>query len=147
MRSMSPPGLSILFVHNRIALRSAACLAIWRLGYWADVVSSSSRALKALQKRSYDLVILALDMPDINGYATARAIRGHEADHGLPHCLICAVSPCCDDRILSRCRGAGISQCISDDRLQYDLRELIRLAEVLLTQEFGKGRYLENPDC
>ncbi len=48
------------------------------LGYRADVVGSGLEVLEALDRRRYDLVLMDCQMPELDGYATAREIRRRE---------------------------------------------------------------------
>jgi two-component system chemotaxis response regulator CheY len=54
-----------------------------------DEVSSGSEALEKFRSAKkaeapYDLIILDIVMPDMDGHATAMAIRSFEKEHGVP---------------------------------------------------------------
>lgn len=67
--------LRLLVVDDVPVNRQLALLLLQRLGYRADAVTSGSEALAALQATPYDVVFMDVQMPELDGYATTRAIR------------------------------------------------------------------------
>jgi len=46
-----------------------------RLGYNADLAPDGQRALNAVEKAEYDLILMDIQMPDMSGIDAARIIR------------------------------------------------------------------------
>jgi signal transduction histidine kinase/DNA-binding response OmpR family regulator len=67
--------LRLLVVDDVPVNRQLALLLLQRLGYRADAVASGSEALATLQATPYDVVFMDVQMPELDGYATTRAIR------------------------------------------------------------------------
>ncbi len=67
--------LRLLVVDDVPVNRQLALLLLRRLGYRADAVASGSEALAALQATPFDVVFMDVQMPELDGYATTRAIR------------------------------------------------------------------------
>jgi CheY-like chemotaxis protein len=65
-------------VEDNIVNQKVAVGQLRNLGYDADVVGSGTEALEVIRRQSYDLILLDCQMPDIDGYDVARAIRGME---------------------------------------------------------------------
>jgi len=51
-----------------------------RLGYQADVAENGTEALAALQSRDYDVILMHVEMPHMNGLEAAREIRRMAAE-------------------------------------------------------------------
>lgn len=62
------------------------------VGMRSLVVNNGEQLLRALQVRTYDAVIVDLDMPVLNGIATIEAIRQLEQDHDKPRTPILITS-------------------------------------------------------
>src|SRR5262249_46811068 len=57
-------------INQKIITRQLA-----RLGYRADLVGNGRAAVDAVQRASYDLVLMDCQMPELDGYQAAAAIR------------------------------------------------------------------------
>src|ERR1035437_9876034 len=78
-RSRSPAslgGMRLLVVEDEPEV-SAFLLRVLREAAWAaDVARTGAQVLKALASLEYDLVILDLGLPDIDGFEVCRVMRG-----------------------------------------------------------------------
>jgi signal transduction histidine kinase/ligand-binding sensor domain-containing protein/CheY-like chemotaxis protein len=59
---------------NQVVARSM----LEQMGYRVDVVGDGNRALEAMSRRNYSLILMDCQMPDMDGYETTRAIRNRE---------------------------------------------------------------------
>lgn len=75
------------------------------LGYLADVADDGQAALEALEVGSYDLVLMDVQMPRMDGYAATRAIRAGETDTRLP---VVAMTAAAVEGERERCMAAGM---------------------------------------
>jgi CheY-like chemotaxis protein/HPt (histidine-containing phosphotransfer) domain-containing protein len=106
--------LARILVADDNATNQKVCLAILeKLGYRADVVVNGMEALRALEAIPYDLVLMDLQMPEMDGLEATRLIRDPSSkvkDHRVP---VVAVSAGNVDSDGLQCRQAGM-----DDFLQ-----------------------------
>lgn len=61
-------------------------------GYNVETATDGVQALKLLQKNKYDLVLLDVMMPNMNGWETLKAIRDNKTTGRLPVIMLTAVS-------------------------------------------------------
>ncbi len=59
-------------------------LMLMRLGYNASIVSNGLDVIRALEQRTYDLILLNIVLPEMDGFETARLIRRTFTNHSKP---------------------------------------------------------------
>lgn len=67
--------LRILLAEDNFVNQQVGLLMLSRLGYTADLASDGQRALNAVEKSEYDLILMDIQMPTMNGIDAARIIR------------------------------------------------------------------------
>lgn len=98
----------ILVVDDEAANRRMAQAQLTLLGYVTDLVADGSEAIAAVQHRHYDLVLMDLDMPGMDGLSATRAIRAWEQGCKQPPVPIIAFSGYMYDIDLEDCLAAGM---------------------------------------
>ncbi len=61
-------------------------------GYQVDAALDGVQALKLLSKNSYDLILLDIMMPNMNGWETLKAIRNNKSTEYIPIIILTAVN-------------------------------------------------------
>jgi CheY-like chemotaxis protein len=69
-------ALAILAVEDNAIIRTLISKLLARRGYRADLVNNGSEAVAAVQKHRYDLVLMDMQMPVMDGVTATKAIRG-----------------------------------------------------------------------
>jgi CheY-like chemotaxis protein len=75
------PAPAILVVAGLSANRSLAQRVLAKLGHAADVAADGESAVELASRRAYRLVLMDCQLPGLDGFGAAAAIRAHEARH------------------------------------------------------------------
>jgi len=75
-----------------------------------DCVASGREALEAAARKHYDLILMDLQMPDINGLEAALRMRQIEGYRDVP---ILALTASCSDQVREQCRAVGMKAFLS----------------------------------
>jgi PAS domain S-box-containing protein len=106
----APAGLEILIAEDNAVNQRLALLMLDRLGYRADVVSNGAEALEALERRRYDVVLMDVQMPEVDGLEATRRIHERWA---LSRPRIIAVTAGAMSEERDRCLAAGMDDYLS----------------------------------
>ena len=81
-RATVPPPLDVLAVDDVPENRELLRIALGNAGHRVRTAAGAVDALATLARRHFDVVLMDLHMPDIDGLEAARLIRAHEAEAG-----------------------------------------------------------------
>ena len=105
--------LRLLVADDNAVNQKVALMLLKRLGYTADSVGNGMEVLKALQTKIYDLILLDVQMPEMDGYEAARQVCAKWAmlEHERPCMVAMTGNAMQGDREL--CLEAGMDDYIS----------------------------------
>lgn len=72
---MTQSVLKVLLVDDDVFLHRIQMGLLTKFGYQVDVVSSGAEAISLLQVADFDLVLMDVMMPNMNGYETTAKLR------------------------------------------------------------------------
>ena len=98
--------LRVLVAEDNAVNQRVVLLVLERLGHRADVVASGSEAVQAVQAAPYDLVLMDVQMPDMDGLEATQRIRAGLPPHRQPHIVALTANALSEDR--ERCMAAGM---------------------------------------
>jgi PAS domain S-box-containing protein len=88
-------------------------------GFEHDIAGTGKTAIEKLKNKSYDIILMDLQMPEMNGFEAARFIR-NQMNSQIPIIALTADVTTAD---LEKCKAVGMNDYISkpvDERLLYD---------------------------
>ncbi|NES96957.1 MAG: response regulator [Desertifilum sp. SIO1I2] len=75
----TPKSLRILVAEDNSVNQKVIIRMLQRLGYRADVAGNGLEVLAALERQDYDVILMDVQMPEMDGIATTEKIRANEA--------------------------------------------------------------------
>ncbi len=97
--------LRILVAEDNPVNQKVIRLMLERLGYQPDIVANGLEALQALQLRAYDLVLMDLHMPELDGLAATRRIRSELPPERQPRILALTADAFLESRAAAEAAG------------------------------------------
>jgi len=112
--------LRILLAEDNAVNRKLATKLLEKMGHCVTVVENGKKALEALEQGNFDLVMMDVQMPVMDGFEATKLIRGQEQESGA-HMPIVAMTAHAMKGDRERCLEAGMDGYVSKP---IDLREL-----------------------
>lgn len=122
--------MRLLLIEDSQRLQRSISAGLRRAGYAVDVIGDGADGLKLAESNSYDVIILDLMLPGLDGLSLLRRLREGEGD---AHVLILTARDTVDDRVRGLRAGA-------DDFLTkpFAFDELLARVQALVRRRHGK---------
>ena len=116
--------LSVLLAEDNAVNQKVALRFLERMGYNADAVGNGIEAVNAFQNRNYDLVLMDLQMPEMDGLEASRRIRRTLPADRQPKIIALTANAMQGDREI--CLDAGMDDYISKPVKMHEIVAAIR---------------------
>jgi signal transduction histidine kinase/CheY-like chemotaxis protein len=128
------PSLHVLLAEDNLVNQKVASRMLERLGHTVALTSNGREALEAVQAHGFDLVLMDVQMPEMDGLEAAQKIRRWEA--GKTRTPIIALTAHAMDSHREECLAAGMDSFITKP-IRYDSlkSEIERLCEGALVSK------------
>jgi CheY-like chemotaxis protein len=130
--TIDPPiatALRVLVAEDNAVNQMLARRLLEKMGHAAVIVGNGREAVEAVAREDFDLVLMDVQMPDMDGFAATAIIREAEAAHGSRRLPIVALTARAMKGDLERCLAAGMDDYVPKPIRPLDLvRVLDRVA-------------------
>jgi ligand-binding sensor domain-containing protein/signal transduction histidine kinase/DNA-binding NarL/FixJ family response regulator/HPt (histidine-containing phosphotransfer) domain-containing protein len=116
--------LRILVAEDNSVNQRVALLLLEQLGYSADVAGNGYEVLAALHRQPYDVVLMDVQMPDMDGLEATRRIQAEWPEAQRPRVVAMTASALVADR--NACLSAGMDGFLSKPILIRELQAALR---------------------
>jgi PAS domain S-box-containing protein len=120
-RGDGPARLRVLLAEDNPVNQLVAQLMLGQLGHQVDTVANGLQAVEAVHREVYDVVLMDVQMPVLDGLAATGRIRAELPPGRQPYILALTASALAEDR--TACLAAGVDAFLSKPVRQTDLGE------------------------
>ncbi len=138
-RRSDGPALHVLLAEDNPINQRVAELMLTRRGHIVDIVDNGADAVQAVHEVPYDLVLMDVQMPVLDGLAATERIRQDPPPHGPPRIVALTANATVDDQAAGR--RAGMDDFLAKPIQEADL-------DLVLAAAAGRsdsGRHLVAP--
>lgn len=115
LASVPTPALRrerVLLAEDNVVNQRVATMLLQRLGYRADIAANGHEVIEALRRQAYDVILMDVQMPDMDGLEATRRIAEEMPDPAArPWIIALTANAMQGDR--ERCLAAGMNDYIS----------------------------------
>jgi PAS domain S-box-containing protein len=116
--------LTILIAEDNPVNQRVASLMLQRLGYRADVAANGREAVDAVARRTYDLILMDVQMPEMDGLQATREICERCNGHHRPRIVAMTANASTSDR--DQCLAAGMNDFLTKPVRAEDLLKALQ---------------------
>jgi CheY-like chemotaxis protein len=114
----------VLVAEDNQVNQTVATMMLAKLGHRADVAANGAEALESVRRAHYDVVLMDVQMPVLDGLAATRRIRAELPPDRQPHIIALTASALAEDR--AACVAAGMDDYLTKPVRPADLAAALR---------------------
>jgi CheY-like chemotaxis protein/HPt (histidine-containing phosphotransfer) domain-containing protein len=122
-------ALRILLAEDNLMNQKVALRLLERLGYRADVAMTGLEAIAALERHPYDVVLMDVQMPELDGLDATRRICERWPEETRPHIIAMTANALPEDR--EACFAAGMKDYVAKPIRAEELAAALKRAKPL----------------
>ncbi|MGO8878604.1 MAG: response regulator [Desulfomonilaceae bacterium] len=126
----SKRSLNILLAEDNLINQKLAISLIQRMGHKVSVAQNGRQALEAIEREKFDIILMDVQMPEMDGLEATQAIRTKERLIGRPRIPIIAMTAYAMAGDRDRCLEAGMDGYVSKPVNAQELFETIENVEL-----------------
>jgi CheY-like chemotaxis protein len=105
------PALRVLLAEDNLINQEVASRMLTRLGCRVEVVGDGRDAVDAANRERYDVIVMDVQMPDVDGLEATRRIRAEVPTPDQPYIIALTAGASSEDR--AACLAAGMDAYLS----------------------------------
>jgi signal transduction histidine kinase/CheY-like chemotaxis protein len=122
--SLASSGAHILLAEDNLVNQRVACAMLEKAGHSVVLATTGQKALNLWEQQPFDVILMDVQMPDIDGFEATAAIRKKEKESGA-HTPIIAMTAHAMSGDRERCLDAGMDNYISKPIHAAELLDLV----------------------
>ncbi|RRV42397.1 transporter substrate-binding domain-containing protein [Pseudomonas sp. p106] len=104
--------LKVLVIDDHPANLMLMAQQLGYLGLSQATASDGREGLEKWREGQFDVIVLDCNMPHMNGYQLAAAVRAEERQNGRPHCVILGYTANAQPEVRQKCLSVGMDDCL-----------------------------------
>ena len=118
--------LKILLVEDNLINQKVTTAALKKLGFSLDIANNGEEGVKKFKDSTYDMILMDVQMPVMNGLDATRTIRAYENEKGLTPIKISALTANALPEDKQACLESGMDEFITKPFKLTDFQNLIK---------------------
>jgi len=128
--------LRILLTEDNAVNQKLALRLLEKMGYRADVAGNGLEALEALERQSYDVILMDVQMPEMDGLEATRQIIKRWGTEERPHIIAMTANAMQGDREM--CLAAGMDDYIAKPLRVEEILAALKRSKLVNPKELEK---------
>ena len=117
--------LRVLLVEDALVHQKLATNLLQRQGHFVTVSPNGKEAVDLLESQPFDLVLMDVDMPVMDGLAATSAIRQRESKHGGHTAIVAVTSSSGPEECLAAGMDAYIAKPLRSDSFDQTVQQVL----------------------
>ena len=106
-------SLRILLAEDHPVNQKVAQIMLTKSGHTVEVAADGAQAVEAARRGGFDLILMDMQMPVLDGLEATRRIRAEEAEQKRPRVTIIAMTANARDEDRATCLAVGMDDFVS----------------------------------